>query len=99
MSKVVNTDIVEPGHPSDALPRPLNANEMSVAAFRGQNVEAALLAWQLGKRTKRGRPERYGLGPGLAVGQEQATAFEVNPFPPKREDLREAATREDQKPT
>ena len=63
----------------------------------GQNIRAVILARQLGQHAKRGRSERYGLGPGLAIGQEQATAFEVNPFPPKREDLREAATREDQK--
>jgi hypothetical protein len=39
--KVMNADIVEPGHPADALPGHLNSDEMSFTAFSGQNVWAA----------------------------------------------------------
>jgi hypothetical protein len=81
--KVMNADIVESGRPPDALPGLLDADEMSVAALGGQNVRAAFLSRQLGQRAKRGCPKRHGFCPGLAVGQHQAGALEIDPFPPK----------------
>jgi hypothetical protein len=69
---------------------------MSVSAFCWQSVGAAFLARQLGERAKRWRPERHRVGSGFAVGQEQATAFEINPFPPKRQELGKTAPRQDQ---
>ena len=87
MPKVMNADIVEPGRPPDALPGLLDADKMSVAALGGQNVWAAFLARQFGQRAKRRCPKRHGFGPGLAVGQYQAAALEIDPFPPKRQDL------------
>jgi hypothetical protein len=90
--KVMNADIAEPGRTPDALPGLLNADEMSVTALGGQNVWAALLSRQLGKRAKRGCPKQNGFCAGLAVGQYQAAALEIDPLPPKRQDLRQTAS-------
>ena len=50
--KVMNADIIEPSRPTDVSPGLLNADKMSVAALGGQNVWAARLSRQLGKRAK-----------------------------------------------
>jgi hypothetical protein len=51
---------IAPVSPPDALPDLLDADEMSVIALGGQNVWAAFLARQLGRRED-GRPERHRL--------------------------------------
>ena len=86
--KVMNAGIVEPGRRPNALPGLLNADEMSFAALSGQNVWGAVLSRQLGQGVKPGRPERHGLAPVLLSGIFKAAALEIDPFPPKLQDLR-----------
>src|SRR6266436_10371992 len=62
----------------------------------GQNIRTAFLARQLGKCAKRGCPKWHGFGPCFAVGQHEAAALEIDPFPPKRQYLGQTAPREDQ---
>jgi hypothetical protein len=82
--KVMNAEIVEPARPQDALPGLLDADEMSVPALSGQNVWAALLSRQLASARSSGAPSGTVLAPVLLLGQYQAAALEIDPFPPVR---------------
>jgi hypothetical protein len=56
--KIMDPDIVERGACPNALPRLLNADKMSVAAFGRENIRAAFVMRQFRQRAKRGRSER-----------------------------------------
>ena len=87
MSKVMDANIVEPGCCSDTLPRFLNADKMSDAAFGRKNELAVFVMRQIGQQTERWCSEGHSFAAGFAVRKKQTTALKIDPFPAEGKDL------------